>query len=418
MSAHLQRALLLMEQSRSELAEQELRQHLGLSPEDPYAHALLALCLSRREDYAAATEEAKAAIARAPDMAFAHYALASILHDRNRPKEALAVIGEAIRLEPDDADFFSLLAVIHFDLHQWAEALTAAERGLALDPEHVHCTNLRAMALVRLGRKQEAGQTIDSALARDPENALSHANQGWTLLEKGDHRKALEHFREALRLDPGLDWARLGIVEALKARHFIYGVVLRYFLWMAKLTPGAQWGVIIGGYVGFKTLGTVAKTHPQWGVFIWPLLIAYVGFALLTWIGDPLFNLLLRLNRFGRLALSREQTITSNWVGACILLSLLGLGAALATGHPAAILTGLVGFVLLIPLSSIYRCAKGWPRQAMTIYTAALALVGFGSIALSFTEGQVFNVLGTVFLIGAIGSGWVANILASMSPKR
>ena len=98
------------------------------------------------------------------------------------------------------------------------------------------------MALVQLGRKDEAQQTLGSALANDPENALTHANQGWALLHRGDHAKALEHFREALRIDPELDWARAGIVEALKARHLIYRVMLRFFLWMGRQSQGRAVG--------------------------------------------------------------------------------------------------------------------------------------------------------------------------------
>ena len=66
------------------------------------------------------------------------------------------------------------------------------------------------MALVRLGRRDEAGATLEAALARDPENAVTHANQGWARLHAGDFRGALEHFREALRLNPSLEWARAG----------------------------------------------------------------------------------------------------------------------------------------------------------------------------------------------------------------
>jgi len=64
------------------------------------------------------------------------------------------------------------------------------------------------MALVKLGRREAAAATIGAALAKDPQNAHTHANQGWALLHHGDHARRLEHFREALRLDPELDWAR------------------------------------------------------------------------------------------------------------------------------------------------------------------------------------------------------------------
>src|SRR5206468_3894993 len=149
----------------------------------------------------------------------------------------------------------------------------AAEQGLQLDPEHVGCANLRAMAMVKLGRKAEAGATIDAALAKNPDNALTHANQGWTLLEKGDAKKALEHFCEALRLDPENAWARHGIVEALKARNLIYAVMLKYFLWMSKLSRQAQWAIILIGYFGNQMLGSMARTNPRLAPWVLPLRI-------------------------------------------------------------------------------------------------------------------------------------------------
>ena len=50
------------------------------------------------------------------------------------------------------------------------------------------------------------------------------------------------------------------------------------------------------------------------------LVIGYVGFALLTWIGDPIFTLLLRLDPFGRLVVTDEQRMRSNLVGAALVI--------------------------------------------------------------------------------------------------
>ena len=61
MNPNLQRALLLFQQSRHDLAEAELRQSLASEPQDAYAHALLALCLSKRESFQEATDEARQA---------------------------------------------------------------------------------------------------------------------------------------------------------------------------------------------------------------------------------------------------------------------------------------------------------------------------------------------------------------------
>jgi tetratricopeptide (TPR) repeat protein len=430
MNPNLERALLLFQQSRHELAEAELRQALAAEPDDAYAHALLALCLIERKRFDEATAEARQAIHLGPDFSFVHYAHARVSYARNDYEAALAAIQEAIRLDSADADHFSLLASIHFDEKRWTEALGAAEQGLELDPEHVGCTNLRAMALVKLGRKAEAGRTIDAALARNPENAVTHANQGWTLLHQGDPKKALEHFREALRLDPTNEWARNGIVEALKARNLLYAVMLKYFLWMSRLSTRVQWGIILGGYFGNRILGTMARSNPELAPWVLPLRILYVAFVVLTWTSYPMFNLLLRLNRFGRLALTREQTVESNWVGAVFLLALGSLGGCFVMGFGSPWLMSLTVFgLLLLPLSGLFRCAVGWPRYVMLTLVIGLGLLGLVAMTMLWQAYQggesyvrsraepAFGLLG-LFSVGVLLSTVGANILASQRPRR
>jgi hypothetical protein len=361
--------------------------------------------------------------------------MARVAYDRDRYDDALTAINEAIRLEPFDADYFSFLAAVHFDQRRWTEALRAAEQGLEVDAEHVGCSNLRAMALVKLGRTGEAGLTIESTLAKAPESSLTHANQGWTLLHCGDPAKALDHFREALRLDPENEWARQGIVEALKARHAIYALFLRYFLWMSRLSQRAQWGIILGGYVAYRLLGSVARSQPGLAPWLLPFQILYVVFALMTWLAQPLFNLLLRLNRFGRLALSPEQTATSNWVGGSLAGALLLLATFLAatlSGRPipgaACLLGALVCGALALPLSAIYNCAPGWPRRTMAGYAALLAMVGLAGVgALLMTAGNPGGLRAAVaaaegplslFFIGIFLTGFLANYLIMQRPYK
>ncbi|MBM3882855.1 MAG: tetratricopeptide repeat protein [Verrucomicrobia bacterium] len=431
MNPHLQRALLLLDQSRFELAAAETRQALAAEPNTALAHAVLGLCLARQGRLPEATEEVRQAIQLAPDLSFAHYVHAWILHDRNRPDEAQAAVAEAIRLEPENADLYSLEAQIRLGQRLWPAALEAAERGLRLDPDHVGCTNLRAMALVKLGRKAEASATLASALAKAPEDSVTHANQGWALLHRGDQPKALEHFREALRLDPENEWARQGIVEALKARYFIYAVMLRYFLWMSRFSRQAQWAIVLGGYLGYRLLDGLARAQPALSLWLLPLKVLYIAFALLTWLAQPLFNLLLRLNRFGRLALSREQTVAANWVGLCLLLAVLCLTLSLVLGvHPALLLGALVFGLLALPTAAVFNCERGWPRWAMGAYAAALAATGLAALgfqwaALGALEPDTAKALRqssvtalSVFLLGVVLSGLVANFLIMQQPKQ
>lgn len=381
MRANLDRALLLLQQSRHELAEKELRRALAEEPVDPTAHALLSLCLCEQKRWDEATAEAQHAIHLSPAMAYAHFVLAKVLASRGRPEEARSAITEAIRLSPEDADYWNLLAAIHLELRQWTESLAAAERGLQMDAEHQGCLNVRAMALVRLGRRREAGQTIEAALARDPEDALTHANEGWRLLHTGEAQKALEHFREALRLEPTLEWARLGIVEAMKARNIVYRWMLRYFLWMARLSPAVQWGLVFGAWMGQRFLRGLAKAYPPLAPWVWPVVYVYLGFVALTWLAEPLSNLALRMSRFGRLALSREQTITSNLIGGLLLGALAGVAGTLVTDADSPVTFALVCGLMVIPTARIYQCEPGWPRMTMLAITGGLGLLGAASVA-------------------------------------
>ncbi len=296
-----------------------------------------------------------------------------MLLDQGRLKEAEAAVQTAIALDPFDADHLALLGDIELGRRRWAATLEAAERGLALNPEHSHCINLRAIAQTQLGRKDEAAETLGSALARDPENALTQANQGWALLHRGDHARALEHFREALRIDPELEWARVGIIEAMKARYLVYRLLLRFSLWIGRQGNVAQWAIILGFVFGRKALATLARENPALAPFLWPVLALSFAFLLMIWIASPLFDLLLRLNRFGRLALSRDQRIASNWIGGCFFLAVVCFVSYLAGSRNAGFVGMMYFGFLLMPLAVTFRLDPGRPRLLMAAYTAVVA---------------------------------------------
>jgi hypothetical protein len=229
-------------------------------------------------------------------------------------------------------------------------------------------------------------------------------------------------------LNPQLDWARQGIVEAMKARYFIYRIMLGYFLWMMKLTSKMQWYFLIGAYIGFQFLVRQLGNNP----WLMPLVIAYVGFALMTWIATPLFNLVLRLNRFGRLALSREQIVTSNWVGLCVVGAFTFLGIFFSGLVPNNTLYGAMACVFMIPpLSNIYNCEPGKPRNLIIFVSALMGLVGFfASVPLlilsllpdpNVVPGIVLlpTVISLkIFIIVALGSQLATNFLVMARPHR
>jgi tetratricopeptide (TPR) repeat protein len=418
MDQHIARAVLRLQQSRYELAEQELRRLLAESPHDAQAHALLAVALSHQDKLDDAEAESGQAIVLAPDWAYSHFCRSLVMEQRRRFREAEQAARESVRLDPGDADYRARLAMTLFVQGQWQATLAVAEEGLALDGDHAGCTQLRTMALTKLNRQSEAIATVDASLARDPDDALAHCNKGWALLHQSKPKPALEHFREALRIDPTFEYARMGMIEALKAKNPIYRVMLAYFLWMARLSPQARWGVILAGYFGSRILRTAADNSPALAPWVTPILVVYIGFVVLTWFAVPLFNLLLRLNRFGRHALSRDQRMGANWFGVCLLGGVAGGIWYLATGAEAAAASTLVPLGLAMPISIAFQCDKGWPRKAMLGIAAVMAALGATAITGAVLGAEWgFNVY-LVFLVGVLLSPWAANALVGATPQR
>ena len=412
------RAILLMQQSRYAVAAAELRRGLVEDSNDALLHAMLSVCLSHGDQLDEAEAEAARAVALAPDEAYCHFCRSIVLEQRRRFAEAEAAAREAVRLDPGDAGNYGRLAATLFAQGKWRDTLDAAHKGLERDAEHGVCTHLQTMALTKLNLQHEAIASVDRALARDPDDAMAHANKGWALLHQGQPKPALEHFREALRLDPNFDYARAGMVEALKAKNFLYRWMLAYFLWMSRLSNQARWAVVLIGYFGYQGLRRLGASMPELAPWILPLLILYLAFVVLTWFAVPLFNLLLRLHPYGRHALSRDQRAGANWFAACLAAFVAAVAASFFADSEAPLVAAIVAVGMALPLTTLYMCDPGWPRQAMTWFTIAMGAVGVIAVANAALDGPLGPNLGPLFAIGVIATPWVANALVSATPTR
>jgi tetratricopeptide (TPR) repeat protein len=424
MGARLVRGLMLFQQSRYELAEKEFREELAEDPQSAKSHALLAYCLTERGLHDDAMKEGNEAIQLAPDWDFSHFVLARVFYNRNQYPKAERAIVEAIRLDPENAEHHALYAAILADQGRWEEALQRAERGLAVNPADGGCTNVKAKALIRLNGRDEAGAT---ALAGNPERALNHSDQGWTLLRQGDHRGAFEHFVTAIWLDPDLDWARQGIVEAMKARNLLYRPILRpilgFFLWTSRLSDRVHWALIIAAGIVPRILRAAWSANPTLMAYV-PAVVAVIFLSVaVPWVADPLFNLVLCLDRFGRLALSREQVVALRWIGACMLGVLLGFLAFAITRNLTGLAFAVASGALIIGVTVVFSCTKGWRRLVMSLYTGVLAVVAVGGVVFTAVTskaiGSGFNwpAITTFGIVigGAVASKWLAQQLSRES---
>lgn len=387
----LNRVQLLLQHKRPQDAEQEARRLLRDDPANSYLQCLLALALLEQARLPEAQATAEQAIHLDPENSFAFYVLSAALQRQHELPAALQAIEEALTLDPEDADYQHVLGQIRFQQGQLHAALRAAEAGLQADPTHVDCLGLRARCLARLGRRDEAAADFDEALRQSPTDDGTHADLGWVALERGRAKEAAGHFREALRLNPTSNYAREGLVSALKARFWLYNGFYRFMVWTQTLSPGTRQGLFIG-------LFFLSRVVPG-------LLPLYLVLVYMSWFAEPLFNSLLRLNRYGRFALSAEDTQHSNqFLG--LLLSGLGLlvaGSYLQVSFLAT--AGIVGLGLLFPLVGTQRqwVPKqrnqsrwfGWGLAAvggLAVALEALGLPGAGPVYLTFLGGTLVYV--------------------------
>lgn len=405
----LSKVEILIQQKKCQEAEKILSDLLTEDSNNIHYLSLLAEVNLQQDKFDNANSIIENAIGLSPDAPHLFYIKSRVAIQQDNLNKAEKYINQAIELAPYDADYVALLANVKLGRKQFDEALETANRALEIDAENLLALNTRSTALNKLNRSEESFETIEGALREDPNNAYTHANYGWGLLEKGDHKKALEHFKEALSNDPNLEYAQSGILEALKATNPIYRIFLKYSFFMCNLTAKYQWGVIIGFYLGFRILKTIASNNEALQPYLIPLIIALAFVAFSTWIIAPISNLFLRFNKYGQLLLNKKEKMSSNFVAISLGIFIVGLILHIALSDEKMLTIAAFGFAMMLPLGTMFSPSKN--KYGLLVYTFALALVGLTAIGLTFSTGEMFNLMTVVFIFGFVAFQWIANYM-------
>ncbi len=361
---HYERGHFLYESRRYREACGEFQECLKVNPSHAKAKSMLALARFATGNYQDARRLSDEAIGSAPDESFAFFAAAYIHFQQDDYKKARKLIDEALRLAPDNAWYLDVSSRLYLIQGKLKLALAEAEHGLQADPEHISCLNCRAMTLIRLKRGKEALESVDVALSHNPDSSLTHANKGWLLLDQNRTQEAMDHFREALRLQPNNSWAREGVIESLKHRHFLYGVVAGSSLALSK----------------------VSRTGPLFWI-IWllpPMRALYLLLVLISWLGNQLFNLALCLDPLTRRVLTSAERYSSYAFGSLIIASMVVAicGAAKLLSEGGLIVAYSAVLVMAFPLSRTFQF-EGTGRRLMFLYDLVIGSCGLAAIALA-----------------------------------
>lgn len=139
-------------------------------------------------------------------------------------------------------------------------------------------------------------------------------------LTQGDAQGSEEHFIEALRIMPGSEDARVGLVESLKMRNPVMRTLMRGMLWLERL-PMA-W--LLGGVLVLSVLGRVTSKmdSPALAFLGDSLRVILMAFFMISLVFTPLFNLILARSKRGRLAFSEDEIGALKWAVIPLLLGL------------------------------------------------------------------------------------------------
>lgn len=412
----LNRAEILIRQHRYKEAGSVLQNLLSQDPYNVHILAMLAEVHIQEEKYSAAEEIIEGAIGISPDADFLYYIKARIAIQKDDYTLAEQLLEKAIQLDPTDADYYALWASVKLYRKQYLTALQLADQCLQLQPDNLLGLNTRSASLIKLNRKDEAFNTIEGALNHDPNNAYTHTNYGWGLLEKGHHKKALEHFKEALKLNPNLTNAQAGMAEALKARYLLYRLFLQYSFWISNLTSKYQWGVIIGFYLVSRIIDFIAKSNEGLRPVLTPILIILAMIAFSTWIITPISNLFLRINPYGKYLLNKDEKQSSVAVGVSLIICITGIISFYTFKVESWLTVAAFGFAMMVPGASFFGFLQH--NRAMVYFTLLMAIVGLTAVIFSFATGIVFNIFSIIFIIGFIGYQWVANYFQIKSSNK
>ena len=410
MSAEYTRAQLLRERGRHEEAVATLLSHLAHHPEDPAA--FIELAINRMEipgQMKLALEDARTATGLMPELSFPLSLQSRILTQLDKPKEGLAMAESAIAMEPDCDYAWNSKCLALIDLTRWKEAEEAARKALEIDPDDEMGSNLLAHVLRMQNRLDESEEESSRRLARDPENAFSFASAGWAALQRGDIKGAEARFRESLRIDPQMEYAREGLKESFRARSAFFRLFLKWSFFLQKFSESNRTLIIISLVIGFRLLRKLAAgIHPLLVVLV---VFVYYLFVFGSWLSGGLANFFLLRDPVARMSLDRAEKLE----GFAIAMLFFGGFAAAIAGYTINIVPlAAAGCALLaaaIPASMVFTNPSKKGTVVFSLVTAAILVIGAGMVAevianpeIGMTKGRAGNYFSFMVVLCAVSS--------------
>ncbi len=408
----LRRAEFLRRQKRFKEAEREVGVVLQSDPEDVEALIILGHCKIDTRQLDEAVTILKQCLQFDSSKDYVFYLLAFTHYQKNDSKSALQYLKEALSIFPYNSGYFALAAHIYLESKDYQAALDAADAGLAMEADNVSCLNARSSALFRLNKKEEARETIHEALAVDPENYITHTNYGWHHLEKGRHKEAATHFKEALRINPNYAYAKQGYKSALKSRLIFYRWMLQSNLWLAQQNKRLRLGMIFGIWLLVAGINTAGE-HSHLQYVCYTVMLLYFVVVVFSWIGSSVANLYLMTTPHGRYILTHQEKWSARMVGALLLCSIIAFVAVLFINQDYLFIPGVLAGMSII-FNEIDFPIRPFQVKGRMLFSQIILATGILCCLAACINFQVASAIAMVYAIMFVVFIWSGSIRKSM----
>ena len=343
---------------------------------------------------------------------YVFYLLSFTYYQKSDSKNALLYLKEALSIFPYNPGYFALAAHIHLENKDYQAALDAADAGLSMEAENVSCLNARSSALFRLNKKEEARETIHEALSVDPENYITHTNYGWHHLEKGRHKDAANHFKEALRINPNYAYARQGYKSALKSRLIFYRWMLQSNLWLAQQNKRLRLGMIFGIWILVAGINAAGERSPLQYV-CYTIMLLYFTIVVFSWIGSAVANLYLMATPHGRYILTNQEKWEARMVGISLLFALIALMVVLFVNQDYLFIPGVIAGMSII-FNEIDFPIRPFQVKGRVLFSHIILSTGILCCLVACINFQAATSIAIVYALLFVGFIWSGSIRNSL----
>jgi tetratricopeptide (TPR) repeat protein len=173
-------------------------------PDEPRYTLNLAHCLSVGGRLAACVQVLEGLIAAYPDNPEIQLLRGAALFGQGRIEDAAAALEIAAKTSPDRPDLLCTMAEAYTRLKRWDEAEAVLRRAAAIDPHDPEVHHKRALLSLARERFEEAAEHALEAVSLRHFFPAAHYTLGVALTWMKDYDHAIQSFKVALSMQPGL----------------------------------------------------------------------------------------------------------------------------------------------------------------------------------------------------------------------